>query len=213
MLSGDSSGAFLQCLSSEKSVLQPDPSGTFVPAAEGNLRFCHSDPNNGFLMSSLHHDPSVLEYLSPLAPPLPPPLQLPQPPSSCLSSNSSTTSDEAEEQQLRAIDERKRRRMISNRESARRSRMRKQRHLDELWSHVVRLWAEKHRLMDRLNQFTECHDRALQENAHLKEEVSSLRQMLRDARINTPDGNTATYASALGDSEAGAALDNILSKY
>ncbi|XP_009774323.1 basic leucine zipper 43-like [Nicotiana tabacum] len=105
-------------------------------------------------------------------------------PPSCISGNS--TSDEADEQQLRIIDERKKRRMISNRESARRSRMRKQRHLDELWSQVLRLRTENHNLIDKLNQVSDCHERVLQENAELKQEASDLRQMLTHLQINSP---------------------------
>ncbi|KAL5759287.1 hypothetical protein ACOSP7_017813 [Xanthoceras sorbifolium] len=109
--------------------------------------------------------------------------------SSSLSNNS--TSDEAEEQQLRIIDERKQRRMISNRESARRSRMRKQKHLDELWSQVIRLRTENHNLIDKLTHVSEGHDRVLQENARLKEEVSDLRQMLTELQIGSPYTNAA----------------------
>ncbi|CAK9157366.1 unnamed protein product [Ilex paraguariensis] len=100
--------------------------------------------------------------------------------------SNNSTSDEAEEQQLRVIDERKQRRMISNRESARRSRMRKQRHLNELWSHVVHLTTENHNLIDKLNHASENHDRVLRENARLKEEASELRQMLSDLQIGSP---------------------------
>ncbi|GFP97938.1 basic leucine zipper 43 [Phtheirospermum japonicum] len=101
-----------------------------------------------------------------------------------LSSNS--TSDEADEQQLSIINERKQRRMISNRESARRSRMRKQKHLDELWSQVVWLRNENHQLVDKLNHVSESHDRAVQENAQLKEEAFELRRMLSDMQISSP---------------------------
>ncbi|KAF8010077.1 hypothetical protein BT93_J0901 [Corymbia citriodora subsp. variegata] len=111
-------------------------------------------------------------------------------PASCLSNNS--TSDESEEQQLSIINERRQRRMISNRESARRSRMRKQKHLDELWSQVVWLRHENHQLVDKLNQVSEDHDRAVQENVQLKEEASELRQMLTDMRLGSP-------ISVLGD--------------
>ncbi|KAL4363470.1 hypothetical protein GQ457_04G010560 [Hibiscus cannabinus] len=104
--------------------------------------------------------------------------------SSSFSNNS--TSDEAEEHQVNIIDERKQRRMISNRESARRSRMRKQKHLDELWSQVIRLRNENHGLIDKLNHVSECHDLVLQENARLKEEASDLRQMLTDIKIGSP---------------------------
>ncbi|WCJ25487.1 basic leucine-zipper 43 [Euphorbia peplus] len=104
--------------------------------------------------------------------------------SSSLSNNS--TSDEADEQQLSIINERKKRRMISNRESARRSRMRKQKHLDELWSQVVWLRNENQQLIDKLNHVSESHDQVLQENAQLKEETYELRQMLSDMQLNSP---------------------------
>ncbi|KAG6741912.1 basic leucine zipper 43-like [Populus alba x Populus x berolinensis] len=103
---------------------------------------------------------------------------------SCMSSIS--TSDEADEQQLSLINERKQRRMVSNRESARRSRMRKQKHLDELWSQVVWFRNENHQLLDKLNHVSECHDRVVHENAQLKEETSDLRQMLTDMQLNSP---------------------------
>ncbi|CAB4295474.1 unnamed protein product [Prunus armeniaca] len=112
--------------------------------------------------------------------------------SSSLSNNSSTSDDAEEHQHLRIIDERKQRRMISNRESARRSRMRKQKHLDELWSQVVRLRNENQSLIDRLNYVSESHDRIVQENTKLKEEASDLRQMLTNLQIGSPYNINAT---------------------
>lgn len=87
--------------------------------------------------------------------------------------------------------------MISNRESARRSRMRKQKHLDELWSQVVRLRNENHGLIDRLNHVSECHHRVVQENAKLKEEAADLRRMLTDLQISSP--YTAVLRAGLDD--------------
>ncbi|XP_019180314.1 PREDICTED: basic leucine zipper 43-like [Ipomoea nil] len=107
--------------------------------------------------------------------------------SASISNNS--TSDESEEQQHRIIDERKQRRMVSNRESARRSRMRKKRHLDELWSQVLAFRTENCNLLDRLNQMSEHHDKVLLENARLKEEASGLRRLvveLRDGGADDP---------------------------
>lgn len=95
-----------------------------------------------------------------------------------------STSDEADEQHISIINERKQRRMISNRESARRSRMRKQKHLDELWSQVVWLRNENHQLVDKLNKFSGTHDQVLQENAQLKEEASELRQIVTELQLN-----------------------------
>lgn len=126
--------------------------------------------NNISSLHFLNNLPNSQNYL--------PPLHEFTPQSSCLSNNS--TSDE---DQFSIIDERKQRRMISNRESARRSRMRKQRHLDELWSQVVHLRTENHSLIDKLNHMSECHDKVLEENMRLKEESSDLRQMLTDLQL------------------------------
>ncbi|OIW12325.1 hypothetical protein TanjilG_32441 [Lupinus angustifolius] len=101
------------------------------------------------------------------------------PQSSGISSNS--TSDEADEQNLR-----KHRRMISNRESARRSRMRKKKHIDELWSQVMWLRNMNHKLLEKVNHVLECYDHAVQENAKLKEQTSELHQIIRDMQMHSP---------------------------
>lgn len=61
--------------------------------------------------------------------------------------------------------------------------MRKQRHLDELWSQVIRLRNENNRLIDKLNHVSESHEKVVQENAQLKEEASELKQMISSIQL------------------------------
>lgn len=131
-------------------------------------------------MSSLHHFDNFLASYINLQNSLPV-YDFNSQSTSCVSNNS--TSDEGDELQLSIIKERKQRRMISNRESARRSRMRKQKHLDELLSQVYRLRTEKNDLIEKLNNVSESHDRVVLENARLKEESSDLRRILTDIQL------------------------------
>ncbi|XP_021728644.1 basic leucine zipper 43-like [Chenopodium quinoa] len=106
--------------------------------------------------------------------------------------NTSSTSNEAENKQdNNLIDERKHRRMVSNRESARRSRMRKKRQINELWSQVLRLKGENHELVEKLNHASESHNQVVQENNQLKEETSNLRNMATYVQLDTDDLNNA----------------------
>ncbi|KAI3747835.1 hypothetical protein L6452_10517 [Arctium lappa] len=94
--------------------------------------------------------------------------------------SSNSGSDEGEP--VDPIDERKRRRMISNRESARRSRMRKQKHLENLRNQVNRHKAGNREIMNRL-RFVSHHGQLVrQENERLRSESVMLRQKLWDIR-------------------------------
>ncbi|EOX91751.1 hypothetical protein QUC31_003265 [Theobroma cacao] len=95
--------------------------------------------------------------------------------------NSNSGSDEPN-QLVSIIDERKRRRMISNRESARRSRMRKQKHLENLRNQVNRLRIENRELTNRLRfVLYHCH-RVRTDNDRLRSEYSMLQQKFWDIR-------------------------------
>lgn len=79
-----------------------------------------------------------------------------------------------------SVDERKRRRMVSNRESARRSRWRKKRHLEDLTEQVNRLKQENRELKNRLGLVAHrCHV-AWRENDHMSSEFLALRSRLSD---------------------------------
>ncbi|KAL4354488.1 hypothetical protein GQ457_06G044070 [Hibiscus cannabinus] len=94
--------------------------------------------------------------------------------------NSNSGSDEPNQPDPSVIDERKRRRMISNRESARRSRMRKQKHLENLRNQVNRLRVENRELTNRLRSVMyHCH-RVTTDNDRLRSEHSILRRKLLD---------------------------------
>ncbi|GJM97927.1 hypothetical protein PR202_ga14890 [Eleusine coracana subsp. coracana] len=80
-----------------------------------------------------------------------------------------------------ARDVRKERRLASNRESARRSRVRRRRQLDELASRVAELRAANARLAVELNRVLAAHARVVRESARLRDEQRDLRERLAAA--------------------------------
>ncbi|KAF0935510.1 hypothetical protein E2562_034301 [Oryza meyeriana var. granulata] len=97
---------------------------------------------------------------------------------------SSVPEDEANNQAMRhGNDERKKRRLVSNRESARRSRVRKQRRLDELSLQVSELRDTNQRLLVELNHMITKHARIVKENSKLREEASDLQKRLSEMEI------------------------------
>lgn len=78
----------------------------------------------------------------------------------------------------RVIDERKRRRMISNRESARRSRLRKQRHLENIRNQLNKCRIENRELNNRLQFILHHLNRMRTENEWLRSERTVLRQKI-----------------------------------
>ncbi|KAH6796793.1 hypothetical protein C2S52_021347 [Perilla frutescens var. hirtella] len=80
------------------------------------------------------------------------------------------------------VDERKFRRMISNRESARRSRMRKQKHLENLRNQLNRLRIDNRELLNRVTAAVQTEQLIRWENERLRSEAVVLRQRLWNVR-------------------------------
>ncbi|XP_055806916.1 bZIP transcription factor 11-like [Solanum dulcamara] len=80
----------------------------------------------------------------------------------------------SEEDLQQLMDERKRKRMISNRESARRSRMRKQKHLDDLMSQLSHLRKENKEILTSMSVTTQNYLNIEAENSILRAQVSEL---------------------------------------
>ncbi|XP_059625587.1 bZIP transcription factor 53 [Cornus florida] len=86
------------------------------------------------------------------------------------------------------VDEKKRKRMISNRESARRSRMRKQQHLDDLIGQMSQLQKENNHVSQKIDAASQMYVGVESENnvlrarlAELTDRLSSLNSVLEIA--------------------------------
>ncbi|PHT39492.1 hypothetical protein CQW23_23065 [Capsicum baccatum] len=95
------------------------------------------------------------------------------------------------EEVLMVVDERKRKRMQSNRESARRSRMRKQKHLDDLNGQVTQLKNENSNILNSINVTTQQYSNVEAENSVLRAQMMELTQRLQSLNeiLNYIDNN------------------------
>ncbi|KAF5943008.1 hypothetical protein HYC85_020650 [Camellia sinensis] len=91
------------------------------------------------------------------------------------------------------MDQRKRKRMQSNRESARRSRMRKQKHLDDLVAELAQLRQENNHILTNIDITTQQHMNVESENTVLRAQMVELSQRLQSLNdiltyMNTNNG-------------------------
>ncbi|XP_071691807.1 bZIP transcription factor 44-like [Rutidosis leptorrhynchoides] len=85
----------------------------------------------------------------------------------------------SEENLQNLMNERKRKRMISNRESARRSRMRKQQRVDELTCEVSQLRNKNNQIMSNISVTTQHYMSVEAENCVLRAQVAELSNRLQ----------------------------------
>lgn len=122
--------------------------------------------------------------------------------SSGTSSGSSLIQNSGSEENLQALmDQRKRKRMLSNRESARRSRMRKQKHLDELMDQVAQLRKENHQLGNNVNIVSQHYLNLKTENTILTAQMNELTHRLES--LNEILGFLNAGNGGFGSSEGG----------
>ncbi|XP_022144181.1 bZIP transcription factor 44-like [Momordica charantia] len=96
------------------------------------------------------------------------------------SSGSTRLQNSGSEEDLQVLmDQRKRKRMQSNRESARRSRMRKQQHLDELMAQVTQLRKENAQIHSNINITSQLYMNIEAENSVLRAQMAELTQRLQ----------------------------------
>ena len=123
---------------------------------------------------------------------------------------SQIVSSSGSEEELQVLmDQRKRKRMQSNRESARRSRMRKQQHLDELTARAAQLRRDNAQIAASVG-VTAQHLAGLQaENSVLRAQMSELSQRLQSLN------DIVSYINSCGTTvlECETALENNTSNY
>jgi hypothetical protein len=114
-----------------------------------------------------------------------------------ITSGSDVSEDEESElgQNVAPGDIKRVKRMLSNRESARRSRRRKQAHLTELETQVAQLRAENSTIMKRVSEITLKFQEAAMENRVLKADVASLQAKLKVAESMVPGPNNGQTGS------------------
>ncbi|KAK9724913.1 hypothetical protein RND81_05G108000 [Saponaria officinalis] len=95
--------------------------------------------------------------------------------------------------QMQTMDDKKRKRMQSNRESARRSRLRKQKHLDDLTAQVVNLTQVNAQILSNINTTTQQFLEIESQNSVLRVQMSELTHRLQSLNEINDAINNVNY--------------------
>ncbi|KAF7124536.1 hypothetical protein RHSIM_Rhsim12G0147000 [Rhododendron simsii] len=101
-----------------------------------------------------------------------------------------------EEKEASASDLRRHRRKLSNRESARRTRLRRKKQIEELQSQKSQLTTTNQKLTEELINLSQCINKIFQENAQLKEEISFLRGFISNQKTPLVDLEEVSFSIA-----------------
>jgi hypothetical protein len=97
------------------------------------------------------------------------------------------------------LDQKKRKRMISNRESARRSRMRKQKHVENLMEQVTQLRKENQHVITSISVTTQHYLKVESENSVLRAQMDEIGHRLESLNEITSFLNLNNGAAITGD--------------
>ncbi|XP_039065658.1 bZIP transcription factor 44-like [Hibiscus syriacus] len=118
--------------------------------------------------------------------------------SSCGKSITNSSASSPQQQNSGSDHQRKRRRMESNRESARRSRVRKQKHLDDLVAQITELKSDNNQIQSSIGFTTQHYMNMEAQNSVLRAQMMELSQRLESLneildRINSPTACNGVY--------------------
>lgn len=94
-----------------------------------------------------------------------------------------STSGSSEDERYAVMDEKKRKRMISNRESARRSRMKRDQHMKDLNNQIIFFKNKRNEMIRKINEFTRRYAAVETENRVLRAQREELRKRLESAQL------------------------------
>ena len=110
--------------------------------------------------------------------------------------NRQRKSERDESLQKDDAEERKKRRMLSNRESARRSRLRKQQHLDDLRSHVTQMRSEKSEMLARFSLTSRQLAQISTENQSLHSQAMELQAKLHELIVLSSSASSTSASDS-----------------
>lgn len=94
-----------------------------------------------------------------------------------------SASGSEEDERNAMMDEKKRKRMISNRESARRSRMKREQHMKDLNNQIIFFKNKRNEMTRKINEFTRRYAAVETENRVLRAQREELRKRLESAQL------------------------------